>query len=86
MRTEITVVHMMNVVRHTSRSDVLRLQSDVHRSGIQWNQLTCTTCHMHVVLGLNGRRDACQGHVSPSSEKFVTFSTIPTKMPHECAS
>ena len=40
VQTGVTVVRMMNVVEHTGRSDVLRLGSDVHRSGIQRNQST----------------------------------------------
>ena len=40
VQTGVTVVRMMNVVKHTGRSDVSGSQSDVHRSGIQQNRLT----------------------------------------------
>ena len=40
VQTGVTVVRMMNVVKHTGRSYVLGLQSDVHGHGIQRNRLT----------------------------------------------
>ena len=40
VHTGVVVVRMMNVVKDTSRSGVLRLQSDVHKPGIQWNRST----------------------------------------------
>jgi len=37
VQTGITVIHMMNVVKHTGRSGVLRLRSIVHGLEIQQN-------------------------------------------------
>jgi len=85
VQTGITVVRMMNVLKDTGRSGVLRLRSVVHRPGIQRNLLSWTTYRMRPVLGLRGRRNACQGRASPCCKKFMTFSTIPTKMRREFA-
>jgi len=40
VHTGVTVVRMMNVVKDSGRSNVLRLRSDVHKSGIQRNRST----------------------------------------------
>jgi len=40
VRTEVTVVRMMNAMKVTGGFDVLRLRSDVHKPGIQRNRST----------------------------------------------